>query len=66
MRYVTTWERRGMERGMQQGIEKGKRQEKYTLIVNMHKNGISIEQISKMTNMSVKDVKNIVNQTAKV
>ncbi|PRX30360.1 putative transposase/invertase (TIGR01784 family) [Orenia metallireducens] len=48
-------ERKGMEKGM----EKGREEERKQLIINMLKNGISVEEIAKMTQLDKKEVEKI-------
>ncbi|MEY8349969.1 Rpn family recombination-promoting nuclease/putative transposase [Bacillus cereus] len=43
--------KRGIEKGMKQGIEQGVEQGKMQLIRGMHKNGVSVEDIAKLTGL---------------
>ena len=50
-------EDKGMAKGIQQGIQENKKE----IILNMHNDNMSIEVISKYTNLSVEEVKEIIN-----
>ena len=49
-------EEKGMEKGMEKGIAKGEAQ----LIINMHNNGLTAAQISKLTDKNEEYVKEII------
>ena len=51
----------GISKGISQGISQGIDAWKRELINEMLKNGITIEQISKMINMSIDDINKIIN-----
>ncbi|MGU3443670.1 ATPase, partial [Bacillus cereus] len=52
----------GKEEGLQEGIEKGKLAERKQFIRGMHKHGLDIEDIAKFTNMSMSEVRHIVEK----
>ena len=54
-------EDKGMAKGIQQGIQQGIQENKKEIILNMHNDNMSIEVISKYTNLSVEEVKEIIN-----
>lgn len=49
----------GKEEGLQEGIKQGKKEEKIDLIKSMYKNDASLEFISQVSNLSVEEVKRI-------
>ena len=55
MPYISTIEKRGIERGIEKGIEKGK----LKTAQNMLKDGFTIEQIAKYTELSLKVLKKL-------
>ena len=50
-----------MAQGMAKGIEQGIEQNKIEMIKNFYKIGTSIEDIAKASNLSVEEVKKIIN-----
>ncbi|ANN35795.1 ATPase (plasmid) [Bacillus thuringiensis serovar coreanensis] len=50
-------EKKGIEKGRKEGIEQGIEQGKIQLIRGMHNNGVSIEDISKFTKISLEDIR---------
>ena len=50
------------EDGIEQGIEQGKEEEKIKIIKAMISNGISIEQISKILNIEISDIRNMLEK----
>jgi predicted transposase/invertase (TIGR01784 family) len=54
---------KGMEKGLQQGLEKGLQQgikkEKERVILNGYKMGLNLEDIAKLTNLNIEEVRNI-------
>ena len=51
----------GYRTGMEQGIEKGINQ----MIMNMHKEKVPVEVISKYANLDISDVKRIIEENSK-
>lgn len=51
----------GLERGKEAGIEEGKIENQKEVIINMYQNGISLELISECANLSIDEVKEIIN-----
>ena len=47
---------KGIEKGIEQGIEQGEKQAMFNMIENALKQGLSIDLISKMTNVSIKEI----------
>lgn len=47
------------EEGREEGLQKGREEEKHSLIFNMHKNGMSVEQIATITGLSIDEIKAI-------
>jgi predicted transposase/invertase (TIGR01784 family) len=56
MSYVTTWERKGIEKGEKLGIEKGEKLNTTKIVKNLHKMGMSNEQIAKAVLISEDEV----------
>ena len=54
-------EKRGLEDGMKKGLEQGLEQNKKAMIKNMFKNNLSINTIAKCAEISVDEVKSILN-----
>lgn len=52
----------GEERGEAHGEARGKGAAQREIILNMNKNNFTIQQISQATNISVEDIKKIINQ----
>lgn len=52
----------GKKEGIKEGIKEGKNLERLNIIKTMTKNGISIEEISKMINISVIDIEDLLNK----
>ncbi len=63
------WKAEGIEEGMQkgkalgieEGIVEGAKKEQANLVLNMFENGITMEQISKIANISIERVKKILS-----
>ena len=57
------WQRvglqQGLEKGIEQGIEQGAKQEKIEIAKKMLKDGISIENISKYTNLTTQEIEKL-------
>ncbi len=51
----------GMQKGKALGVEEGREKEQANLVLNMFKNDISMEQISKIANISIERVKEILS-----
>ena len=49
----------GIERGIEQGIEQGSTKERISIISAMLNNGMSQEEISRMTGIPIKEVKSV-------
>ena len=49
----------GFNRGIERGIEQGSMQKQTTIISAMFNNGLSQEEISKITNIPIKEVKTV-------
>lgn len=58
------FQREGLEQGLEQGLEKAC-QEKNNIIRSLYRNGASLELISSSVNMSIEEVKNIINDVDK-
>ena len=52
-------EQHGFNRGIERGIEQGSMQKQTTIISAMLNNGFSQEEISKITNIPIKEVKTV-------
>ena len=52
---------KGIEQGIEKGIEKGIAQNKREMVINMYHNQVSIEIIAKCANISISEVKEIIN-----
>ena len=50
---------RGLEQGLERGLEQGSTKERISIISTMLNNGISQEEISRMTGIPIKEVKAI-------
>ena len=50
----------GIEQGITRGIEQGIMQERKEIVKNLLKNGVSIEQIAKITGLSKEEIENII------
>ncbi len=55
------WKAEGIEEGKALGVEEGREKEQANLVLNMFENGISMEQISKIANISIERVKEILS-----
>ena len=54
----------GLAQGIKQGVQTGIEQEKVEIVLNMNKNNISLDLISKCANLSIEEVEKIIeNQT---
>ena len=51
---------KGMQKGMQEGMQKGRQEEKSEIAVKMLKKGMSIEDVSDTTGLSIKQIKDII------
>ena len=49
----------GLERGIERGLEQGSTKERISIISTMLNNGISQEEVTKMTGIPIKEVKAI-------
>ena len=49
----------GIERGLEQGIEQGSTKERISIISSMLNNGMSQEEVTRMTGIPIKEVKAI-------
>ena len=52
----------GVEEGKEIGKEEGQRQKEISIIKSMHKNGISMDQIAKIVEMTIEEVTAILQQ----
>ena len=50
---------RGLEQGLERGLEQGSTKERISIISTMLNNGISQEEVTKMTGIPIKEVKAI-------
>ncbi|MEH7387691.1 hypothetical protein V7147_20165 [Bacillus sp. JJ1521] len=55
---------RGMEKGLEKGIEVGMEKRDVELVKNMNKKGLSYEQIADYLGVSLKKVKEIINNSS--
>ena len=51
--------KRGLEQGLERGLEQGSTKERISIISTMLNNGISQEEVTKMTGIPIKEVKAI-------
>ena len=51
--------KRGLEQGLERGLEQGSTKERISIISAMLNNGISQEEVTKMTGIPIKEVKAI-------
>ena len=51
--------KRGLEQGLERGLEQGSTKERISIISAMLNNGISQEEISRMTGIPIKEIKAI-------
>ncbi len=49
----------GIEQGIEKGIEQGEKNKQIEMIKALYKNGASLELISKSTNLSIDELRNI-------
>ena len=56
---------KGMEKGRAEGMEKGKSEEKTQTVINLYKEGSSIDFIAKITNLTCEEIAEIVTQLKK-
>ena len=49
----------GLEQGLKQGLEQGRNEEKEKIIKSMQKNGMSIQDISNIVNLSKEEINKI-------
>ena len=52
----------GIKEGIEQGIKEGIEQNRCEMIINMYKDKMPIETIAKYSNLSIKEIKNIIDQ----
>ncbi len=50
---------KGIVQGIQQGIEQGIENEKYNVVLNAYQNGVSVELIANITNLSIEKIYSI-------
>ena len=50
----------GFDDGKELGIEEGIRKNKRDMIINLNKNGVSLEIISKSTGLTIEEIKDII------
>ena len=55
----------GIEIGLQRGLEKGRKEACTELLNNMHKNGLTAEQIAAVTDKNIEEVKDILENKKK-
>ncbi|MCK5728465.1 MAG: transposase, partial [Methylococcales bacterium] len=51
----------GLEQGLEQGLEKGRQAEKKQMVINMHKVGVDITQISQASGFDIETIKAILS-----
>jgi predicted transposase YdaD len=54
--------RKGIEKGKKEGLAEGEKKKETEFIINAYQNGISIEQIAKIVQLSVENVTKILKQ----
>ena len=54
-------EQSGLEKGLEKGIEQGIEKNKKEIVFNMLKDKLSLEVISKYTNLTIPEVEKIIN-----
>jgi predicted transposase/invertase (TIGR01784 family) len=59
MQVTTSWERKGIEKGIEQGIGLGKVEEREAIALNMLKDNFSLEQISRLTGMTIPEIQRL-------
>ena len=57
--YIQDGYEKGIKQAIEQGIEQGIKQNTISLIKNMTKENIDIEQISKITGLSINEIKKL-------
>ena len=55
----------GIEKGIVQGIEQGIENEKHNIVLNAYQNGVSIELIANITNLSIEKIQSILKINVK-
>ena len=61
--YPIRWTRQ--EKGIAKGIEKGRTDMRTDMIWNMYELGMSLENIAKVSKMSLKDIKRVIDKLQK-
>jgi predicted transposase/invertase (TIGR01784 family) len=56
------FEKRSIEKGKAEGIAEGKAEKEIENAINLYKNGVSLDIISKSLNMDIEELKNILIQ----
>ena len=51
--------KKGMEEGLQKGKAEGRQEEKHSIVLNLKKLGVSIEQISFATGLSIEEIEKL-------
>jgi predicted transposase/invertase (TIGR01784 family) len=59
MQVTTSWERKGIEQGIEQGIGLGKVEEREAIALNMLKDNFPLEQISRLTGMTIPEIQRL-------
>ena len=57
--------RKGREEGLKKGMKEGVAKERKQVVLNMHKKGVNIDDISKFLEISKEEVNNIIKETKK-
>ena len=57
---ITEGRKRGLSEGRKRGITEGRNEERTLIVMNMHRNGMSMSDISRFTNISTRRLRKIV------
>ena len=63
---LTEGRRRGLTEGRRRGLTEGRDEERSMIVRNMHRNGMSLSEISRFTNISTRRLKKIVEAESKI
>ena len=55
----------GIEKGIEKGIEQGTQEKQKEIILNMFNDKVSLEVISKYTNLTIQEIEEIINSNKK-
>ncbi|MCT4613808.1 MAG: Rpn family recombination-promoting nuclease/putative transposase [Marinifilaceae bacterium] len=56
--------KKGFDDGLEQGLEKGEERKEIKIVLTMHKNGVSIQDVSDMTNISIEKIERIIQENS--